>query len=389
MAQQYDTRLRIGIFTALGIAGPVGFLISPFIVEMMGSRFGWNEQQLGGLASAELAGLAVASMTALFWAKKAPWRPVILVCLIGLVLGNLMSIKITEYVPLISLRFVLGLLGGAMMAIYVTFLSYTRDPDRNASILIFCQVSFQVLSFILIPLIGARFGLPGLFSFIALLYVPFLLLFKLLPPSTPEGTKAVQSGQKAEVISLRRQWPGISILIAAGLFFITQVGVWAFFLTDVGPHQNVTPEQAIQVLTWSTGIALLGPLASFFIRERFGRRLPLALPALGQVVLLYVMAKGGLSFTGFLIFASLFQIFWNFMLAYIFAAMVEADTTHRLISLVPTAQALGIAAGPILVGSFMTEYGIWAIAGIGALSLFAYLLFILPYARRHYIKSND
>ena len=381
---RYDTSARIAIMTGLAVAGPVGFLISPVIVGMLAAQFDWSEAQLGTVASAELAGMAVAAFTALLWAKKAPWKPIFLVCLVGLIGGNLLSMRIADFMPLAVLRFVLGLLGGAMMAIYITFLSYTREPDRNASILVFCQVSFQVASFILIPIIGAQYGLAGLFVFIAALYLPFLIFFNVLPSSAPrmEATQEAIAAHQPDTPGLRGLWPPISILIASGLFFITQVGVFAFFLTHVGPHQNVDAAQAEQVLTWSTAFALAGPVASYFIRERFDRRFLLVLPALGQAVLLYFMAQGELSFTEFFVFASLFQTLWNFMLAYILAALVDADKTHRLVALLPTAQAIGIAAGPVLIGSYLEQYGIWAIAGIGALAITLFAAFIAPYAKQ-------
>ena len=266
----YDSSARIAIMTALAVVGPVGFLLSPFIVGMLAAQFDWSEAQLGTVASAELAGMAVAAFTALLWAKKAPWKPIFIVCLVGLIGGNLLSTRMAEFMPLTVLRFVLGLLGGAMMAIYATFLSYTREPDRNASILVFCQVSFQVASFILIPIIGAQYGLSGLFVFIAALYSPILIFFNLLPSGAPrmEAMQGAISAHYPEKLGLGELWPPISILIASGLFFITQVGVFAFFLTHVGPHQNVDAAQAEQVLTWSTAFALAGPVASFFVRER-------------------------------------------------------------------------------------------------------------------------
>ena len=359
--------------TALAVVGPVGFLLSPYITELLGSELGWNEAERGIVASAELAGVALAALTAPLWVKFPRWKVIVSAALLIAAIGNLASMAIHGFAALAALRFVVGLMGGALAAIYITFLSYTRSPDRNASILIFCQVAFQAISFVIIPALGAHWGLAGLFGFIALLYVPILVFSKLTIPGPP--TSDIQSlGPDNKDLKLTSLIPGFSILVASALFFITQVGVFAFFF-DVGAVQNVSEDEIVTTLVVSTALALSAPIASYFIQDRLGLLIPLIVPAIGQVAILVWLANGGMSFLSFLIAASLFQVLWNFMLPYILVATVTVDTTHRLSALLPTFQALGIAIGPALVGSFMLGNGVWAIAAIGSGALIGYAMF--------------
>lgn len=364
--------------TALGVLGPLPFLLAPYISYAFGVEFGWNEAQRGQVLSAELLGLAVAAFTALFWARRVYWPGVVAAALLLLVAGNLLSMSVDGLGAMTGLRFILGCLAGILMSVYFTFLSFTRVPDRNASILVFSQVSFMILSFVLMPMISERWGVAGLFVFLALTYVAVLIFYWLIPRGAPV-TQAETEPQGSSGLTWRIYIPGICVLLASASFFITQVGVWTFF-TDIGAHLSLTESQINSILVWSTAAGLIGPAASFFLQDKFGRRIPLAIPAVGQIVLLYLFAQGGFGFVSFLICASLFQVFWNFMLPYAYAVLINVDHTHRLVVLMMTFQAIGIAVGPLLVGSAMVQHGIWAIAGIGTLALVLYMLLIVPFA---------
>ena len=383
----YDSKSRITMMTAIGVLAPVVFLLVPYISEALGATFGWNEAQRAQVASVELIGMAIAAFSALFWIKSNIWRPVVICAITLLIVGNLLSSQVTDLTQMSVLRFILGLIAGTLSTIYCGFLSYTKAPDRNASILVFCQVILMVLSFIVIPKILGQFGLQGLFIFMALLYLPLLIGIRYIPLGPAKKIEEA-SNHRAHSLTFRNIGPGLSVLIASGLFFVAQVGVWTFFFDLAGKHV-LTEVQVMNTLVISTALSLLGPVASFCLRDKIGRALPLALPALGQIFILYLFAKGGLGFAGFLICASLFQILWNFMLSYAYVVLVDVDVTHRLVSLMPTAQAIGIGAGPLLIGTAMLKNGVWAIAVIGALALILYIAFIIPFAGRRATQRNE
>jgi predicted MFS family arabinose efflux permease len=363
--------------TAVAVAVPMVFLLAPALSFEFGRVLGWDEAQRGRILFIELLATAACATTAVFWASRVRWRPVMAVSLAGLVVGNALCALVTDFGTMVLLRAALGLCGGAAMALYAEYLSFTRAPDRVASILVFVQVTVMALSFWFLPVIADRWGLPGLLLFLAVLHLPAAALFGYAPDGAPGLPQrgAATPGRGA----LRVYLPAIAVLAGLACFFVAQIGAWTFF-TDLGVRAGLSEDRITIALVGSSAASVIGPIASFLLRDRWGRRLPLGVALVGQAILLWLLSTGSLAFPGFLLAACLYQIFWNFVLPYAYAVLIDADVTHRLVVLMTPAQALGMGLGPMLVGAMFASWGTTAVALVGSAALAGCLALTLPLA---------
>ena len=164
-------------------------------------------------------------------------------------------------------------------------------------------------------------------------------------------------------------------------FFIGVASVWAF-IELMGEAAGLSVAQVATALSVSTFIGLSGPIAGLIFGDRFGRFLPLAIGFVCQIVVLVFLGIGGYAMVAFLVYLAIFQTFWNMAIGYQIGAMVQADTTKRLIVLIPTFQAAGIALGPAIAGMGIDAMGFVAVPVISGIALVLYAVLILPLARR-------
>jgi len=85
-------------------------------------------------------------------------------------------------------------------------------------------------------------------------------------------------------------------------------------------------------------------------------------------------------------------MFCNLTLPYQFGTMVGADPSHRLIVLVPTFQAMGVAVGPVFAGVVIERFGFGMLWVAAAVPLVLYAVCILPFTRarrgRHFEQTD-
>ncbi|MCY4563996.1 MAG: MFS transporter, partial [Gammaproteobacteria bacterium] len=170
-------------------------------------------------------------------------------------------------------------------------------------------------------------------------------------------------------------------LIANTIFFIAQSGVWAF-LERMAAQAGLAHETVGTMLAISVSLAIAGPLAASLIADRYGRAVPLAVVAVGQLAALWIL-QGPMTAVLFLIAATGFQIFWNFAIPYIVAIVATLDRGRRYIVLVTPFQAAGIALGPVLAGTLAGEGELSLVATLGSAAVLASVVLLFPYALRY------
>ncbi len=356
------------------VSGGGVFLILPVFVGALVDSGGLTMAQAGAVASADLAGIFAAAIAALAWIRRAGWRRVALFSLAFMVAGNVACLWIDAFVPLLVLRGLLGFAAGNLMAIGMAHLARVTKPDRAFALAIAAQVAFSTAALWTMPGAVQSWGLPSLFGLLALLSTIGLLA----------ATRLVR-GTESPAIEAPGKAPGrphvFVALFANTIFFIAQSGVWAF-LERFATQAGLAPETVGTMLAISVSLALAGPLAASLIADRYGRALPLAVVAAGQLITLWIL-QGPITAGLFLLAATGFQVFWNFAIPYIVAIVAALDRARRYIVLVTPFQAAGIALGPVLAGTLAGDGALSAVTVLGGTAVLVSIVLLIPYALRY------
>ena len=356
------------------VSGGGVFLILPVFVGALVDTGGMSMAQAGAVASADLAGIFAAAIAALAWIRRADWRRVALFSLACMVAGNVACPWMDGYVPLLVLRGLLGFAAGNLMAIGMAHLARVAMPDRAFALAIAAQVAFSTIALWLMPVAVQSWGLASLFGLLAGLSAIGLLAATQLV----RGTEAPASGTFGKAAGSVHVFVA---LFANTIFFIAQSGVWAF-LERMATQAGLAPETVGTMLAISVSLAIAGPLAASLIADRYGRAVPLAVVAVGQLAALWIL-QGPMTAALFLIAATGFQIFWNFAIPYIVAIVAALDRARRYIVLVTPFQAAGIALGPVLAGTLAGEGELSPVALLGSAAVLASVVLLFPYALRY------
>ncbi len=367
------TVLAALVFGAIAVAV---FLVLPLYVGALAEN-GYDDGQLGNLASMDLAGMAVASLLALFWMKRLNWRLVGAVGMAVVIAANFSCLGVEDYGTLLALRLVAGLGGGSAVVLAYGVVASTTHPDRYMGLFVVTQMVFQVAGFLLLPSLLERSGLPVFYYlFIGLASAGLLLAF-LLPPT---GHAEELHRGEADGLPVKGRLAIFLVLASMMLFFLAQSGIWAFGEL-IGAAGGLDDQTIGNLLAGTTLVSLFGGAVSAWLDVRFGRVLPILVAVLVQVAML-VFFFGNMSATFFFVVFGVFSFCWNFGIAYQVGTLVSVDSDGRYTALIPAFQGAGLALGPAVAGLFLTGEGYYSVNVISGIALLTYLALILPFARR-------
>ena len=354
--------------------GPSMFLLMPIYVGVLQSALQFSESELGLLASADLIGLALASLLAPLWINRAPWRLLSAICFSGLIACNVSAMFVHEFNALFMLRLLAGVQIGCVAAVIMGIFSHARFPDKVAALMVIVQVAYQSIAFLILPRYVSATGLEGfLLSVIAVQLVALASIFYFpRRPIIAEQTRST-AGAGGGLSHL----PALFILAAMAAFFVGQASLWAF-IELIGNNSGLDNTEVGYALAVSTFIALVGPIWGAWAGDRFGRLKPVLLGGIAQIVVLFFM-DAATSVWAYAAALSVFQLFWNLGIGYQYGALVDADHSNRFVVIVPAAQCAGIAAGPIIAGVALQGMGNTGVYLVSGAALVLYLVLIVPF----------
>ena len=360
----------------VGTSALLVFLILPLYVGAL-AGVGFDDGQLGNLAAMDLAGMALASLLALFWIKRLNWQRVGLLAMAALALINFLCLGITDYASLMMMRVAAGLAAGSAIVLTYSIIANTTHPDRYMGLFVSAQVLAGSIGFIVIPSFANDSGSDlfyYLFGGLALLAATFVRWF-------PETGHAGELHQKeARRLHVSAKLAISSILIAMTLFFIGQGSIWAYG-ERIGADAGIDAQVIGNVLAGTSIAALFGGLLSAWLDVRFGRFWPILL-AIGVQLVALALFYGEMETLHFALIFAIFSFSWNFGIAYQVGALISCDSDGRFTALIPAFQGAGLAIGPALAGGFLSGEGYYVVNIVSGSALFAYLLFILPFCRK-------
>jgi len=364
VAADSPTRIAAAIF--VGVVGSVVFIVLPVLMGVMAQSAGFDDAQIARLASAQMAGMFLASFAAMAVIPRWGWQRPASSAAVILVLCHLGSAATTSG-ALLALQALAGFAGGMMIALSLAALGQTSKTDRNYGFWISAQITLGIIGTFALPAAARAAGAGAAFVVLALLSLATLFAIPMI--GAPEAKLVDRS---------ERTWggftgAGVTSLIAAFCFGVGIMALWTF-LERIARHNGLTEGATATVMTAVLLSSLAGALLASQLADRVGRLRPLACALAVMLLLLPWLADAvdPLAFAGA---AVLFAAAWNFSVPYQLATTAAYDPRGVLIVLYVSAVKGGYMVAPAIAAPLLTGAGYTPVFWIAAAGLAASLVF--------------
>ena len=361
---EVDSPLSVLAIVMLGMMASAILFISPVLIGSMVELLEFTDAQAGYVVSAELAGMSLAALPALYWAPRVNWRVALLLALCAVIVGNFVSAAFVDFYSLVTMRFLVGLAGGSAMAICLATIGLTRDPDRTFGLWVTGQLRFGAIGLFVLPRTLSVTGYGFIYIVIAIMITGLLFLLRFLPQYGHPVSKA-DSPRLPDARHFSGLVLGTGGLLAIFVFYVGQYGIWAY-LDRMGAAAGLQQETIGEALSLATIIGVMGALSAAVLSARYGRLLPIAVGS-GISICAMGLLLDGFGFYRYVLATCIFSFTFNFILPYLMACVASIDDTGRLIILSNMSSGAGLAAGPALAAVLQVSFGYTAVISAGVI----------------------
>jgi len=367
-----DINSRSAVFSIflVGVIAPEVFIVQPGFVQGMVELLGFDDQGAGYTASAEMFGLAATTILMTFVAHRVNWRVVIFWSLIVMFGANMLCTVTSDLDTFVALRFIAGLGAGSLVSLSFAAVGLTSNPDRNFGFLIMWVLVYGAIVLWLMPTVYELAGMNGMLWFFALFPLMAVPFIRYMPVT---GENVVQVEEDAVNLTSRMKALALFAMLA---YFMAQGVVWAYLFL-IGVSGGLTDQQVANGLMLSQFAGIGGALLAAVIAHRFIRSLPLAVGILGGAACLYFMV-GSFEFALFAIAVGVYNFLWNMTHPFLLGAMASFDRRGRVVVYAVAMQMVGLAIGPGLAASVISEGEYLNVNRLGAVLFVLSFLLILP-----------
>ena len=355
----------------IAVIGAAVFIVQPGFVQGMVEYSGLSERQAGYIASAEVWGIAAASVFLALGGHRFNWRTLLNAALLLFVSGNLLSTLADAPASFSLLRFIVGLGSGAMISLTFTIMGLTHHADRNFGYLVAAVLIYAAIGLWGMPTVLHAGGLNAVIVFFALFGASGWLALRYMPQSSDDRPQVAK-----DAIELAWRYKSLALL-AMFVFFLAQGGIWAYLFL-IGLEGGLAEQEVANGLMLSGLIGIGGAFVAVILGDRIGRALPLAVSILGGALLLSLLA-GGFSVLSYAAIVSLYGFAWNMSHPYLLASVAGFDRSGRLVTYAVAAQMSGLAAGPAVSATLLADGNytpvIWTAVTVFTIS---YVLILVP-----------
>jgi predicted MFS family arabinose efflux permease len=367
----------VAFIVLLGAFGAAILLEAPVLVGAIVTQLGFSEAQAGYVMSADLGGMGLGSVLALWWVGKINWRKVARVAMIAVAIGNFITILVDSFELLLLLRLVTGTFAGTCMVICIVTIHLMKDPDRGFGFLIMGNLLYQTIAIVLLSRILPVLGLGFAYGTIALA----MLIFSFFVHYLPEYGKHDINKTKNTPTEYRRLFWAMLGLISMLSYYIGVTGVWAY-IERLGDGAGLSGAMIGNALAISSLLGLLGAGLATILTAKYGRFLPVLTGHILTIVSISILTTS-ITYSTYIIAACIFNFAWNFVLPYMLACIASVDATGRLVASTNGFVGIGLALGPAMVASVYSpdniNLALWLCCGFVGLSLV--LIFRLSLSR--------
>jgi predicted MFS family arabinose efflux permease len=351
-------------------AGMIDLVALPVWVGTLVSKYGFDSQQAGGLATLFLISGVVSSLVL---APRFNRLPVRAVAVAGFALAALAFFGVsllTAYLPIAVLHVVAGLSVGAALSATHGNIGRSTNPHRLFAIAGLCLGVFGIVILGATPPVVGQFGGAVLFRIFAGTMVVAALAAVI---AFPDYRVAPASTSRPLGPMPRSVWFGIAGISAMAL---VQSMVFSF-VERIGMDRGFGLAAVTGVLI-ATGFIALIPAPAAALLEK---RIPATSVILAGPVVQVLVALAITMTTGFAPYAAASAVFVSIMIfthTFAFGLLSRLDPTGRSVAATPAMLMTGAALGPILGGTLIVTSG-YPMLGVAAVVVD--LLALLAFSR--------
>lgn len=367
----------------LSTAGIFYVNILPALVDGLITALGFNNQQAGSVASANLYGAALGALLIVFLIRKLNWQLAAVLFLAGLLAIDLASIFVTQPNTMIALRFADGFIGGMLVGTGFSVIARTDGPDRTFGVLLFVQFGLGGLGVMMLPGLVDQFGTRALFlaliafSTVTLLMLPFLPDYKV---------DAVEAAARKALHGKIKIVPLVLTLVAIFLFQASNNALYAYII-GLGEYFGQQGAMITTTLGFAAWLGLVGAGLVVLISDRFGYLKTLVAGLILTILGTWAFLQSDVGWI-WIVANCLIGITWAYTISYLLGLVSRFDTAGQMAAMGGFASKMGLASGPAIAATIIGESNYvlitWAaVAGLVAcLAVVLYPAFVQDGLRR-------
>lgn len=356
-------------FVLLGIGAGCISALQPLLLELLRAAGKLDIGQIGLAATAEAAGMAIASTLAALCLPLTRLKAKAGLAIAAMLIAN-GGTTVTEGGVIVALRFVNGAGAGVLLWALIGVFSRSAQPARLFAIYVTAQsVLALALSQAIGEVVAPAFGHGGAYGLLVAMNIAMLFALPSLADALPGAGHAARGlpGGRAMVA-----------LFAIAAFLAGIMSLWVYLLPVLrgAGFDARTAGHAVSV-----GIAaqIAGGLLAAILAPRLGAMAAwIAGIAIAGVAVL-LLTQGGSSLV-MLAAAAAFGFVWIFVPPFQMPAVLAVDPSGRGAMLVGTAQLGGTVIGPLGAAPLVERHGAGA-AATAALAWLALSLVLLVVSR--------
>ena len=349
MKPQWRELLALG--SAYSLATAV-FNIAPLLIGVLISLVGLMEEQAGLLMTLELVAMSMVAFILAPWGSLFSNKSVLLLSVVMALATNTLAAATSSYEILIGLRILAGISGGFLLLAVNTRIAANAEPVRLYGLVMVATTIVGAILLALIPELVSSFGISGAYGTLALLCAIMVPLVALMPELRTHASSKMSNNKQA---LSKSHFQVVMLLSAVFLVQFAQSGFYSFSerfgVESIGLS---TKEMGLLLAIGYLG-AIPGSALAAWLGYRFGRLSPLLLS-----LLIFALSVNVAVFTDHRLVFSIAFIALNFSyffsIPYQLGIAADLDHTGKLASASIGVFFFGLAGGPYLGGSLVSNF---------------------------------
>ncbi|UYK68070.1 MFS transporter [Xanthomonas sacchari] len=262
---------------------------------------------------------------------------------------NLATVQAQGDAAFVALRAAAGLAEGLLVWVATVSIVRAATPDRITAVFMVLQALAQIalaaaLALWVLPAAGWKGG------FVAMAATCLLVLPLAAALSVPASLAPAADAQCAATATARLRWSLATLapLLVAFLQMSAIGALWAY-LEPLALRAGLDAHAAQLQTSWVLGMQIVGGLAAIYWVRRLSVTATLTLGSVALCVVAAAMYRvPGNAALGFAAVCVAFGFAWMFLMPFHVGLALRADAQGRVAVLVPAAQLIGSACGPLL-----------------------------------------
>lgn len=359
----FDVRRSAGLTSAvwaavyLGIAAATLPAVLPIMVGVLTENLGFGPVRAGYVASANMVGVALGGLVCTAAAGRWSWRTLIRGGAAVMIGTNLLTMLVTSFPQVATLRFISGVGEGVVGAVCYAAMGQSRQPARALAFYIAGQGLMGALGMGAIPTVVARAGWPWLFALVSVVAAPAFWLARSV--ETLHAARDNGTGTERPVVT----WLSWYALGGILVFAIGMSAVWAF-VERIGHAKGIDLAHLSLSLSASAVANMAGSLLVGFSAHRLGAVAGLTIGCSLASAGFFALVGSG-NWELYLVAVALVFFAWGFYVPFQFRLLAHVDAGGTRTYLIPLVTGGGVTVGAALGGLLVAHGGTRALCMFG------------------------